>query len=118
MHVDYHIYLVTALFILMDVVTGTTQAAKNKTLSSQKMREGIYHKLGYVIIVVTAALLEYAVTYLELGFNTPLIIPTCAMIVLTESISILENAERINPELTEAPLFSLLSNNKKRRSDD
>ena len=118
MDVDYHIYLVTCLFIIMDIITGTTQASKNKTLSSQKMREGIDHKIGYVIIVITSAMLEYAITYLDLGFTAPLIIPTCVMIVLTETISILENAEKINPELSQAPIFSLLANNKKRRSDD
>ena len=118
MLIDYHVFLITFLFILLDITTGVTQALKNKTLSSVIMREGIYHKIGYVLIVSTAALIEYGVQYLDLGFTTPLVMPTCVMICLTEIVSIVENAERINPELSDNGIFNLLADNKKRRHDD
>ena len=40
--------IIVALFIAIDIVSGITQAVKNKTLSSRVAREGIYHKMGYI----------------------------------------------------------------------
>lgn len=106
------------LFILLDILSGVTQAVKNKTLSSQVMREGIYHKLGYVLVIALAMLCEWSMQYLELGFTAPITIPCVVMICLTEIISIIENVEKITPELAKTGIFELLSQNKKRRFDD
>lgn len=118
MVVDYHIFLIVFLFILLDILTGVTQAVKNKTLSSAVMREGIYHKAGYVLILALALLAEYSVNYMDLGFTTPLVVPCSVMICLTEFVSISENIERITPELAGSGIFKLLSTTKKRRKDD
>lgn len=118
MVVDYHIFLIVFLFILLDILTGVTQAVKNKTLSSVVMREGIYHKAGYILILALALLAEYSVNYMDLGFTTPLVVPCSVMICLTEFVSISENIERITPELAGSGIFKLLSTTKKRRSDD
>ena len=118
MVVDYHIFLIVFLFILLDILTGVTQAVKNKTLSSVVMREGIYHKAGYVLILALALLAEYSVNYMDLGFTTPLVVPCSVMICLTEFVSISENIERITPELAGSGIFKMLSTTKKRRKDD
>lgn len=118
MVVDYHIFLIVFLFILLDILTGVTQAVKNKTLSSVVMREGIYHKAGYVLILALAILAEYSVNYMDLGFTTPLVVPCAVMICLAEFVSISENIERITPELAGSGIFKLLSTTKKRRNDD
>ena len=118
MVVDCNVFLITFLFILLDILSGVTQAVKNKTLSSVIMREGIYHKLSYVIAIALSALIEYGVMHMELGFTTPLLMPVCVMICLTEIVSIIENVERLNPELADTGIFALLSQNKKRRNDD
>ena len=116
--IDYHVFLIVFLFILLDILSGVTQAVKNKTLSSVVMREGIYHKMGYVIILALATLAEYSVSYMDLGFTTPLIMPCSVMICLTEFVSIGENIERINPDLAGTGIFKLLSSTKNRRKDD
>lgn len=118
MVVDCNVFLITFLFILLDILSGVTQAVKNKTLSSVIMREGIYHKLSYVIAIALSALIEYGVLHMDLGFTTPLLMPVCVMICLTEIVSIVENVERLNPELANTGIFALLSQNKKRRNDD
>ena len=115
---DIYSFVVVFLFILLDILTGVTQAVKNKTLSSNVMREGIYHKLGYVFILLTAMLCEYGMKFLDLGFTAPITIPCMVMISLTEVISILENITRITPEIADSEIFNLLSNNKLRRHDD
>ena len=112
MIVNYHVLGITALFILLDILSGVTQAVKNKTLSSKIMRQGIYHKLGYMLIMALAALAEYSVLYMDLGFQTPLLVPSCVLICLTETVSIVENIELINPELKGTGIFYWLKQNK------
>ena len=116
--IDYHTLLIPALFIFMDMLTGTLQAMKNKTLSSTKMREGIYHKLGYCLSVALAGLCEWGVIFLDLGYTAPLVTPICIMISLTEIISIIENISRINPEIANIGVFDLLGENRNRRTAD
>lgn len=118
MILDYQVIVITLAFILLDIISGIGQAVKNKTLSSTIMRQGIYHKLGYALIMALAALMEYSTIYLDLGFEPPLFMPTCVMICLTEILSIVENIEHLNPQLKDSGIFSLLSQNKKRRIDD
>ena len=115
---DIYSFVVVFLFILLDILTGVTQAVKNKTLSSNVMREGIYHKLGYVFVLLTATLCEYGMSYLDLGFTAPIIVPCMIMISLTELVSIVENISRITPELANTGIFDLLSSNRNRRADD
>lgn len=116
--IDYHTLLIPALFVLMDILTGVLQATKNKTLSSTVMRQGIYHKLGYCLTIALAALCEWGVIFLDLGFTTPLVTPACVMISLTEIISIIENISRINPEIATIGVFDLLGENRNRRAND
>ena len=110
--------IIVALFIAIDIVSGITQAVKNKTLSSRVAREGIYHKMGYVITIATGALCEYGSGYLELGFQLPLLVPIITLICITEIISIIENIKAITPELANSPIFDMLASNQKRRKDD
>ena len=118
MYLDYHQLTIVALFIIMDIASGIAQAVANHTLSSEKMRRGIYHKLGYIMVIALAILCEYATMHLDLGFTAPLITPCVVMISLTEIVSIIENIQNLNPEIGDIGVFQLFANNKKRRKDD
>ena len=111
-------YITVFAFIILDVLTGIAQALKNNTLSSDKMREGVYHKLSYVFACTLAFGIEYGMAYLDLGYTAPVVMPVCVYIALTEIVSITENIARLNPELAGSGIFNLLSDNKKRRSED
>ena len=115
---DWHVYAIVAAAIVLDFMSGTIQAIANQSLSSRKLREGIYHKMGYIITIALAILLEYASSYMELGFNAPLAVPVCVYIVITEAVSIFENVAKINPALRESPIFKLLGQSQNRRKDD
>lgn len=115
---DPHIFLIVGVAILLDVITGISQAVFNKVLSSEKMRNGVYHKLSYVFAVALALFVEYTVDHLDIGYTLPLFVPVCTYIVLTEIVSIIENMGKLNPELTGSGIFKLLSENKNRRIDD
>lgn len=93
------VYIITAGFILLDMVTGIIKAFKTKSYTSTIMRQGLFHKSGSVVCVVFAVLVEYAQTFLDLGVTVPIAIPVCAYICMMEIGSIIENVCEINPEI-------------------
>lgn len=118
MSYSIHIFAIVGLGVLLDIISGIAQAIANKTLSSSKLRSGIYHKASYVIALALALFIEYAMGYLDLGFTIQLFPAVSAYIVLTEIVSVTENIARLNPELRDSPIFHLLSSNQKRREGD
>jgi toxin secretion/phage lysis holin len=101
------VYAITAAFIVLDIISGAIKAIKSKTWSSTVMREGLFHKMGFVIIVALAVICDYGQQYLQLGFTIPLVSGVCAYIILTEIGSVIENVAVINPELIPDKLRSI-----------
>lgn len=95
--------------ILFDVVTGFAKAIYTKTVSSQKMREGFFHKFAIIALMAVTVSLNYSANYLDLGFSVPLVECASVYLVIMELASILENLQTINPELSENGLFKILS---------
>lgn len=91
------VYIVVALFIILDFVTGLIKAFKEKAYTSSVMREGLYHKCGTVLCVVLGILVDYAQSYVDLGVNIPVALTICVYIILMEIGSIIENICAINP---------------------
>ena len=50
--VDCALWIVVIIFIALDVIAGTTKAFLTKTVSSEKARKGIMHKMGYVLAML------------------------------------------------------------------
>lgn len=92
-------YIVTACFILLDMITGIIKAFKEKNYTSSIMREGLFHKAGSILIVAFGALVDYAQTFLDLGVNVPVAVSLCVYICLMEIGSVIENVCTINPDL-------------------
>lgn len=106
---DWHIAAIVAAFMMMDLATGVMQAVANKALDSTKMRTGLWHKCGFIMVVVLAALVELAMQFVDLGFTLPLFVPVCVFIILTEIVSIFENVCKLSPELTNSKLAQLFN---------
>ena len=97
------------LFIVLDVCSGLASAYARREVESPKLREGLWHKTGYVFVLFCSILVEWAMTKgMDLGFNLPLVMPICVWISLMEIVSTLENAAKINPELANIPGFERL----------
>lgn len=111
---DYHIFIVVAIFTLLDIVTGLIQAIKNKCLQSSIGRDGIFHKSAFALAIVLAVAIEYAMVYIDLGFTIPLVIPCCSLICIIEIISICENICKINPALADNAFMELFHINTKK----
>ena len=118
MQIDYHVFIIVAAFIVLDIVSGFSQACVNKTVDSSVMRRGLWHKTAYILTIVLAVLCEYSVVYIDLGFTIPITLPICAFICATELVSIVENIGKINPELAGSKLLEYFSQSKARRNED
>ncbi len=91
------------LGIVLDYLTGTVAAKKNGTWSSMVAREGIWHKVGIIIAIILAALLDVAVivaskSVLKLSITYfGLFAPLVALCyTFTEFGSILENLRKMD----------------------
>jgi toxin secretion/phage lysis holin len=98
-------------FMVIDVFTGLLKAVKNKELNSTKAREGIYKKASFILFIAFGYLADYAMDYVNIGFNLPAAATICTLIIVTEAISVLENLGQINPDLVKlvAPFLSALN---------
>lgn len=106
---DWHIVAIVCAFVVMDIVTGIMQAVATKTLDSTKMRSGGWHKCGFIMVILLAALIEWSMHFIDLGFTLPLFVPACVFIILTEVVSIFENVCKLSPELANSKLAQLFN---------
>lgn len=88
-----------AVLVVLDIITGMTKAWEQRSFSSKKMREGLAHKITYMVVITLAFVLQFEGKRWGIGDGIPLVTPVCAYIALTEITSILENATAINPDL-------------------
>ena len=97
------------LFIILDLISGVAAAYARREIESPKLRQGLWHKVGYVFVLFCSIVIEWAMSNgMDLGFNLPLVTPICVWISLMEIVSTLENAAKINPELANIPGFERL----------
>lgn len=98
---------VTLALVVLDIVTGTVAAGMNGTLSSKVARMGLMHKSAYLMCIALANILDNAQTIVDLGLGVHLQDLACYYIIICETLSIVENIAKINPELRNTPLLKL-----------
>ena len=100
------------ILIVLDIASGIAAAFVEKTIDSSAMRRGLWHKASYLVVILLASTLEWAVSAggpsLGIGIDLPIVVPTCIYLGLTEISSIGENLSTIDPSLRSAPVFSVL----------
>lgn len=100
---------VTVAFMLLDMVTGIAKGAKSGALDSKVMREGLWHKAGFIGLMALAYALQFAASLADLGIDVPAIGAVCVFVILTEAVSIAENLCALNPSIASSPLGSVLA---------
>ena len=93
------LYVIVALFIVLDFVTGLIKAFKEKAYNSSVMREGLYHKCGSALCVAFGFLVDYTQTLVDIGVTVPVAVSICVYIIIMEIGSIIENLCAINPDI-------------------
>lgn len=110
------------ILIVLDIVSGIVAAFMKKTIDSSVMRRGLWHKASYILVILLAGTLEWAVSMggpsLGIGLDLPIVVPTCIYLGLTEISSIGENLSQIDPSLRSAPVFSVLGRVKPVEDDE
>lgn len=81
------------------------------------MRNGLWHKFAYIVVICTAGLIEWGTQWLDLGFELPLVAPVLVSIALIEITSILENCVKINPELKAYKVLNIFSKSQDEKTD-
>ena len=113
------LFELTLIFIFLDIITGYLQAAANKCLSSNIMRQGFWHKLAFIFAILLAGLVDITANAgVNLGFSMPLFECACGYTILMEITSILENIKKMNPQLADSKLLKLLDTKKNGGEDD
>ena len=95
--------MVWAALILIDYITGSMAAKREKNWSSAIARDGLWHKAGEIFAVLTAALCDIALKAVveESGITFPfeisMIVTPIVLLwyILTEAGSIIENCGRL-----------------------
>lgn len=98
------IFIVVAVFILFDIITGIIKALYNHSIDSTYLRKGLFHKLSEIIAVAGCGLLDFETHYIDFGFEIPILKPVAMYICVMELISIIENICEVNEPLRK--LFS------------
>ena len=98
--------VVWVVLMAMDWITGTAAARKNGTWKSAAARDGVWHKIGSVLVVVVALLGDFIlgvmishIPVLEIAWPNLLGPLVLAWYIVTELGSILENAVKMGAKV-------------------
>ena len=112
LEINWTLICITCGFIVFDLITGIAKAVKNRELCSTKMKDGLFHKCGFILSIILGLLCEWASVQIDLGFAIPFLPAICGFIILTELASSLENLAEISPELAAAKFMSIFKSSK------
>ena len=109
------VILLVTLAIIFDVITGLLKAInKGEKLSSKKCIKGFWSKISLVVALFFGVFLDIIIPYMlsfiniTLPFNVPFGFIFGMYIILSESISIMENLFICNPKILPKWVATLL----------
>lgn len=111
--------LMAVLMMAMDMLTGFAGALKAGEVMSGKMREGLWHKMGFFGLVALAILYEQAAAVINAAVDAagvaavampelPAVAAVCGIVAAIEVVSILENLTALNPAIGRLPFVNRL----------
>lgn len=110
---NWYIVVAALCFIVLDFGSGFAQACANKEVSSEKLRNGLYHKCGFILAIILGLLCEWTMQFVNLGFDVPVASAVCVYIILTEIMSTLENLGKLSPSLASIGFMSIFKKDDK-----
>lgn len=90
------VLIVPMILMLVDILTGFVNAWRNHDIQSSKLRDGIVHKFGEIIIIVLAIFLQFSI-----GLPKEVTMFASVYIIIMEIISILENVSKMGVQVPE-----------------
>lgn len=104
--------LIIAVMLLTaaDIVFGVANALLHREFQSQKMREGMGHKLTSFGAIFVCNIIDATITAgIDMGYPAPVLASACCYIILMEIASLLETFGKMNPQFQGSPLYQLLA---------
>lgn len=104
--------IVCGILIIMDIVCGVVAALRNRELCSSIAREGMYNKIGEVMLLFIGIVANEILAippFDTLGISPSIAYLVAAYIAWAELVSILENICKINPELPFAKILMMFN---------
>lgn len=92
-------WIVVAVAILLDIITGLIKAIYTKTFQSSVMRQGLFHKLGELLAMGILYGAQIAFPLIGIEAQLPLFPAGVGYCVLMELGSIIENLRSFTPGL-------------------
>lgn len=96
---DLNFFIVVLLFIALDFLSGTVAALKAGGFTSTEMRKGLFNKGGEIIVILLAGLVDFSGVSESIGVSVSLVPVFSIYVILMEIGSILENVDKINPNV-------------------
>lgn len=108
------ILVAVLILIVADMLFGMLGAIVQKDFQSTKIREGLAHKCSEFAFLLVADVVDALLfAGVDLGVEIPngsAMMVVGVALILMEFASLMENATRINPKLSNNPLFKILDN--------
>lgn len=103
------IILVALVFNGLDLVTGIVGALREgDQIKSNKLRDGLFKKIGFIFCYALGIAINYAESYLTLPLGVDLVPVICTYAIITEVVSIIENISKINSDILPDKLKALI----------
>ena len=112
MSLKQSLLLFVCVLMVLDIITGLVNAIMHNEFKSYKMREGLYHKAGNMLVIGLGILVDIEQGYFDLGLPVDITIAICQYIAFMEIGQILENVCKINPDLAPDVIKNFFSKNK------
>lgn len=100
--------LVALCFNGADIVSGFLCAIKNKNISSSKLRDGLFKKLGFLLCYLVGALIDNYGGIVNIHATVNVLPIIITYVCTTEIVSICENIAKINPDILPSRILELL----------
>lgn len=110
--INWALVVIACIFMVLDLISGFCAAVKNHEVQSTKMKQGLWHKCGFMLAIVFGVMCEYAMNYVDLGFTIPVQVAVCTFIICIEIMSIIENLGKLSPELAGSEFLKIFKSDK------
>lgn len=102
---------IALIFNAMDLLTGLIAALRKKDIKSQKLRNGVFKKVGFLMCYALAWLIDRFGCAIGFNIGVDILPVIVGYVCLTEVVSIIENISHINPDLLPDKLMQLFNIN-------
>lgn len=107
------------ILILADMVFGIANACAHHEFSSKKLRLGLMHKTGELLLVIIGVVVDGLIfAGVNIGISGPILGVILLSIIIMEVGSLMEIAAQLNPKLQDIKAFKFLASVKENADDD